>query len=89
MQVKIINADQAGMPNDMIANCEILLAKRFKKLGSIEPEIDILYSEKDPLREKEPWGEDAYAIYFKTAKITPHEERSPEKATLVEIELVF
>ncbi|HLP11033.1 MAG TPA: hypothetical protein VK177_03815 [Flavobacteriales bacterium] len=89
MKVIITNAQEAGMPQSMISNCEILLARRFRKLGTVKPKIDILYSEKDPLMASEPWGEDAYGIYFKTGKISPEGEQNPDKVENLEVELVL
>jgi len=72
MKIEITNAEEAGMPAEMIKNCEQLLAWRIeqKKPKSGDP-IDILYSESDPLMEKENWGGDAYGIYFTIVELSP------------------
>jgi hypothetical protein len=71
MKVEITQAVEAGMPAEMIKNCEQLLAWRIeKKNPKAGDPIDILYSESDPLMEKEDWGGDSYAIYFTVLEIS-------------------
>ena len=82
MKIKVLNAEEAGMPADMIANCEQLLQRRItKKHTNIQSgdNVEILYSESDPLMTKENWGEDAYAIYYTVVDINPKGESDVEK----------
>ena len=72
MKITITNALEADMPEEMIANCEYLLARRIQKNHPNPSEgepVDILYSESDPRMEKEDWGADAYGIYFTIAEV--------------------
>lgn len=89
MQIILTNATEAGMPETMIGHCEQLLAWRIEKLFSSLPEagaeLDILYSEKDPLMESEEVDDEAYTIYFTVAEV----EGSNREDGVVKVDLVF
>jgi hypothetical protein len=76
MKIIITNALEAGMPEDMIANCEYLLERRITKRHPnpvMGEKVDILYSESDPRMEKEDWGTDAYGVYFTIEEVGMNE----------------
>lgn len=69
MNITLLNTEDAGMPETTAGHCRILLERRIRKLypeALPEPgeEIAILYSEADPLWEREEVDDNAYDIYF-------------------------
>jgi hypothetical protein len=82
MKVIVDGADDAGMPDDMIKNCEKLVEWRIKELPKVGDDVDILYSEKDPLMENDEVDDEAYAIYFSVAAIEPPGEKDLDKLTI-------
>ncbi len=68
MKITITNAEEAGMPKDMIENCRQLLERRIRKTMTTVPapgtELEILYSDKDPLGTSGEMDDTAYFIYF-------------------------
>ena len=70
--------------DEMIRNCEKLLVRRIKDIPKEGDEIDILYSEKDPLQENDSGEADdeAYTIYFTVVEIEPSNEKDIEKLTI-------
>lgn len=92
MKVILTNAAEAGMPNEMISHCEQLLQWRIAKLhGDGLPEegadIEILYSEKDPLQQSEEVDDEAYMIYFAVSKVAPAAEAGGEDQVFVDLML--
>lgn len=89
MQIILTNAAEAGMPEEMIGHCEQLLAWRIEKLYPDLPnagdELDVLYSEKDPLMESEEVDDQAYAVYFTVAEV----EGNNREDAVVKVDLVF
>jgi hypothetical protein len=82
MKIIINGADDAGMPEEMIKNCEKLVEWRIEELPKVGDDVDILYSEKDPLQESDELDDEAYAIYFSVSKIEPVGEKDLEKVTI-------
>ncbi|MBW1872694.1 MAG: hypothetical protein JRJ19_11555, partial [Deltaproteobacteria bacterium] len=60
MKIIVTGAEDAGMPEEMIKNSEKLLEWRIKELPKIGDEVDVLYSEKDPLMESNELDDEAY-----------------------------
>lgn len=89
MEIILTNAEEAGMPEEMIGHCSQLLTWRIEKLYTGLPkagdELDILYSEKDPLMESEEVDDEAYAIYFTVAEVQGEDRESG----VVMIDLIF
>lgn len=92
MKIVLINAEEAGMPEEMQGHCLQLLEWRIKKVFSEVPEpgaeVDILYSEKDPLMESEEVDENAYSIYFTVENVELEDGADFDQAT-VELSLAF
>jgi hypothetical protein len=88
MKIIINNAEEAEMPAEMIKNCEKLLEWRIEEMPEVGEELEVLYSEKDPLMESEEIDETAYHIYFTVTEIEPADETHPENATFY-FDLVF
>lgn len=90
MKVIITNAEEAEMPSDIKANCEQLLARRIANVYDFLPEagdeIEILYSEKDPLGDTE--DEEAYFIYFDIVTVKIPDDKNRDKATIM-VEVMF
>lgn len=68
MKIEIANAVELGMPEDMMANCKQLLEWRIQKIMTTIPEpgtnLEVLYSEKDPLGDSDVVDDEAYFVYF-------------------------
>ena len=68
MKVELTNATELGMPEDMIGHCKQLLERRIRKIMTTVPatgtEMEILYSDKDPLGTSDEVDDQAYFIYF-------------------------
>jgi hypothetical protein len=90
MEIIITETEESGMPEEMINNMTKLLQQRFKEIPKIGEEIDILYSEKDPLMDKGLWDKDdeAYMVYFSVVGIDPLNEGDLDKITIT-VELIF
>jgi hypothetical protein len=73
MQIILTNASQAGMSDTMQSHCRQLLEWRIRKKFTALPrpgdDVTILYSEKDPLMEKDEVDDRAYFIHFTVAKV--------------------
>jgi len=82
MKVIVDGADDAGMPEEMIKNCEKLVERQIEELPKLGDDIDILYSEKDPLQESDEVDDQAYATYFSVAAIEPPGENDLDKVTI-------
>ncbi len=90
MEVIIKNAEEAELPLEMIENLKKLLQLRIEELPKEGTEIDILYSEKDPLMDKGLWDTDneAYNIYFSIIHVVPSNEENLDKISIT-VELNF
>ena len=84
MKIIICNAEEAEIPEEMIQNFKKLIQLRIEELPEISDEIDIIYSEKDPLMDKGLWDTDdeAYTIYFSVVDIEPVNEDNLDKVTI-------
>ncbi len=89
MEIVLTNAEEAGMPEPMIGHCIQLLTWRIEKLYSGLPNpgdnLEILYSEKDPLMESGEVDDEAYLIYFTVAEV----EGEGRDNGVVIVDLVF
>lgn len=89
MQIILTNAAEAGMPEPMMGHCEQLLTWRIEKLYPGLPNagdgLEVLYSEKDPLRESDEVDDEAYLIYFTVAEV----EGEDRENGIVKVDLVF
>ncbi|MDX2070973.1 MAG: hypothetical protein SFV55_21265 [Haliscomenobacter sp.] len=89
MEIVLTNAEEAGMPEEMIGHCMQLLTWRIEKLYPGLPkagdDLDILYSEKDPLMESEEVDDEAYAIYFTVAEVQGEDRENG----VVMVDLIF
>ena len=89
MEIVLTNAEEAGMPEPMIGHCIQLLTwrieKRYPGLPKAGDNLEILYSEKDPLMESEEVDDEAYAIYFTVAEV----EGENRENGVVMVELMF
>ncbi|MDX1913857.1 MAG: hypothetical protein SFV22_20335 [Saprospiraceae bacterium] len=89
MEILLINAEEAGMPEPMINHCTQLLSRRIEKLYPGLPKagdsLEILYSEKDPLMETGELDDQAYLIYFSVAAV----DGSDRENGVVKMNLVF
>lgn len=88
MKIIISNGEEAEMSAEMIKHCEQLLEWRIDEMPEIGEELEVLYSEKDPLMESNEIDETAYHVYFTVTKIEPVSETDPEKATFY-LDLVY
>lgn len=88
MKTQINNAEDAEMPLNIVKNCEELLKRQIKELPEIGSEFQVLYSEKDPLGEKDEVDDESYFIYFVVAEISPKGERNLDRTT-IGFDLVF
>ena len=86
MEIIITNADEAGMPIEMIEHCTELAARRIQKEFGGPPspgaEVTILYSEKDPLGKTNEADDNAYFIYFTVQSVETHHGGDPLAATI-------
>lgn len=82
MKILIRGAEEAGIQDEMIKNCKTLIERRINKIPEAGEEIEILYSEKDPLMKEEEIDDEAYMIYFTVTEIEPLNESDLEKLTI-------
>lgn len=92
MKIVLNNAAEAGMPEEMIGHCQQLLQWRIAKLyGNALPEagsnIEVLYSEKDPLQESDEVDDSAYLIYFTVSNVVSVDGANMED--MVFLDLMF
>lgn len=89
MQIILTNAAEAGMPEPMIGHCIQLLnwriEKRYPGLPNAGDELEVLYSEKDPLMEGNEVDEQAYLVYFTVAEV----EGEDRENGVVKVDLMF
>lgn len=89
MEIVLTNVEEAGMPEPMIGHCIQLLTWRIEKLYPALPNagdnLEILYSEKDPLMESDEIDDEAYAIYFTVAEV----EGEDRENGVVKVDLMF
>jgi hypothetical protein len=73
MEIIMMNAREAGMPEEMISHCQTLIGRRIEKKfnGKVDAgaDVTILYSEKDPLGTSDQVDDHAYDIYFTVEKV--------------------
>ncbi|HRK29388.1 MAG TPA: hypothetical protein PK239_19075 [Chitinophagales bacterium] len=95
MQIILTNAEEAGMPPQMIEHCKQLLSWRIQNIYDFLPQdgegIEILYSEKDPLQETEVYlnDEQAYVIYFDIDKVVIDPNETDREKAQIYISLVY
>ena len=92
MNIILTNAAEAGMPEDMIANCKTLIERRIQKKfgGTPTPgaDVTILYSEKDPLGTTNEVDDHAYDIYFTVESVEAPKGGDPNSGT-VKVQLMM